>query len=108
MTKQYYIKMTEDLMATDMLNANEKIFLAYLEVLTNKGTTLTDKSNSFFASKTSLSPTYISIIIASLKSKNMIMVQKVYSRRSIAINAKYLIGLKFISKKTTRGGKNEE
>lgn len=108
MSKQYYIKMNEELMSTDKLNANEKIFLAFLEVLTNRGTTLTDKSNAFFSAKMNLSPTYISIIIASLKNKNMITVQKVYSRRSIILNTAALVKLKFISKKTVRGVKNEQ
>lgn len=108
MEKQYYIKMNQELMATGMLNASEKIFLSFLEVLTNKGTTLTDRSNTFFAAKMNLSPTYVSIILASLKKKNIIAIEKVYSRRSIALNTKALTGLKFISKKTTRGGKNAE
>lgn len=107
MTKQYYIKITEKLMASE-LNANEKILLAFLEVLTDKGVILTDKSNSFFSAKTGLSQAYISILINGLKSKNMIFVKKVYARRSIAINVPLLLEKGFISKKTIRGGKNAE
>lgn len=103
MKKQYYIKMNEKLMASNQFHANEKIFLAFLEVLTDKGTIETDKSNTFFSAKMNLSTTYVSTIIKTLKEKGAITVGKKYARRVINIdNVDELVKRGLISKKAER------
>ena len=73
MAKQYYIKMTAMLMRNKEINSTEKIFLSYLEVLTDKGTRGTDKPNLFFSINLGKSKTYIATMIRNLSGKISIL-----------------------------------
>jgi len=106
MSKQYYIRISEELMKFDFLNGNEKIFLAFLEVLTDKGTRGTDKSNLFFATKLNVSSAYISTMINKFRKYTLVFVGREYSRRKITLNTKLLLEKKLIKEKTKRGAKN--
>jgi len=95
--------MNEKLMGYSAFNNTEKIFIAFLEVLTIKGTTSTDKSNAFFGEKMGISTTYVSTMIKKLVQLTMITTEKKYARRHISINNKLLEKYEFITKKSKRG-----
>jgi hypothetical protein len=103
MTKSYYIKMPEALMNSTIFNSTEKLFISFLEVLTDKGTKGTDKSTSFLASKIGVSNAYISTLLKKMLARKVVRVGKEYGRRVIYINEKGLLEQGFITKKTKRG-----
>jgi len=103
MTKKYYIKMNERLMSTGQINSTEKIFIAFLEVLTDKGTSSIDKSNTFFGEKMGKGSSYISLMIKKLASMGLISIGRQYGRRTISIkNPAVLIERGFITGKRKR------
>lgn len=102
---QRYIRMTETLMGSPNLNSTEKILLAFLEVLTDKGSKSTDKSNTFFGEKLGKSVTYISTMIKRLKDEGVVIIDKEYGRRTISLN-KELVKKGYISKKAEGKPKN--
>lgn len=102
MAKKYYIKMTEKLMRYKDVNSTEKIFLAFLEVLTEKAERSTDKSNLFFAEKLGKSTNYIAAMIPRLAKINAIVLTKEYGRRNINLSGIYI--QKYMNEKR---GKND-
>lgn len=100
---KYYIRINEKLMASKSFNSTEKLFIGFLEVLTAKGTKPTDKANTFFGEKLSMSSTYISTMIAKLAKMKVIYLGKKYSRRQIELNTPALIKAGFITEKAKRG-----
>jgi len=84
--KQYYIKMPEKMMTSKLFSSTEKIFIGFLEVLTDKGNRSTDKSNIFLAVKIGKSATYIASIIKKLVKVKIISIGREYGRRTISFN----------------------
>lgn len=106
MARKYYIKMTEKLMGYKKINSTEKIFLAFLEVLTEKGERTTDKSNLFFAEKMGKSTNYIASMIPKLVKDGGIIITKEYGRRNINLTSDY--AKNFMNEKRGTNDKSSE
>ena len=100
---KYYIKMPEKLMEYTRFSSTEKIFISFLEVLTDKGTRSTDKSSSFLAKKIGMSSAYIATMLKKLSDGKIIFIKREFGRRVISLNNKILLELGFITKKKKRG-----